>query len=73
MHPNIYVINNDMDDQIFGWMILVSDSRCHIVDLECPKVSYKDQQMMLGVYLVLVTLHGQFTTTLNKNAYTKYQ
>ena len=52
---------------------LVSDSRCHIVDLECPKVSYKDQQMMLGVYLVLVTLHGQFTTTLNKNAYTKYQ
>ena len=50
MHPNIYVINNDMDDQIFGWMILVNDSRCHIVDLECPKVSYKDQQMMLGVY-----------------------
>ena len=40
---------------------LTSDNICKIVKLQCPKTFHKEWQSMLGLHLVLVTLHGRFT------------
>ena len=44
---------------------LISGSNYNIVDLYCQK-NYKEWQRMLGQHLVLVTLYGQFTISIEQ-------
>ena len=39
----------------------VSDKKYHIINLECPICFTRNDNIFLGLYLVLVTLHGCFT------------
>ena len=37
-----------------------------------PKILHKEWQIMLGLHLVLVKLHGQFTTSIEQDGDIKY-
>ena len=45
---------------------LVSDSNCNIINSIMFKVFYKEVPTMLGLHLVLGTLHGQFTISIEQ-------
>jgi hypothetical protein len=56
---------------MLSWMIEIwmkkyskSDDNGRIVDLLCPYRFTRNDKLMLGLHIVLVTLHGWFTTTM---------
>ena len=63
--PKPYLLLSPTCDEILSWMIeiwmksnLVSDNDCNTVNLyNPPKNVYKEWQLLLGLYLVLVTLY----------------
>ena len=59
--------------EILSWMTeiwmenhLVSDSKCNIVNLECPKSSTRNEKIMSGSHLVSMTLHGRLTISIEQ-------
>ena len=45
------------------------DSNCNNVNLTLQFFYYKEWQIMVGLLLVLVTLHGQFTISIENKIY----
>jgi hypothetical protein len=45
---------------------LVRYNSCDIVDLQCPNLLTQKIQILIGLHLVIVTLHGWFTSVPNK-------
>ena len=45
---------------------LVSDNNCNDANLWCAFKKEKEWQIILGSHLVLVTLHGQFTISIEQ-------
>jgi hypothetical protein len=62
-------------NEVLPWMLdiiwmkiyLVGDSNCNVINPYFPQKNYKEWQIMLGLYLVLLTLHMCFTIRIEQN------
>jgi hypothetical protein len=63
LHSNIYVLRIIINNQNLDENRLISKNNCNIINLKCPNCFDKRWQIILGLDLVLVTLHGRFSGT----------
>ena len=69
MHPHIYLMEYCHGSFIFKWKNhLVTGNLCNIVNVQCLFFYFdKEQRLMLGVHLILVTIHMQFTINVEQD------